>query len=348
MKVLVLCPELPRPGTPNTLAPLARQIDSLRAIGLDVTVLEVRGVKRLKYLQTLPRLWSMVRDCDVVHAHYTFCGWLAKTQLSRPVVVSLMGTDLMGVTRPDGRMLLRSQVVTRLTKLFARWPEAVIVKSEAMAAHLTGVTPFVVPNGVDTARFKPMNRSEARARLGWADTRLRVLFPGNPSNARKAFPLAQEAIARASEQMSQPIETVILKGVEPDRVPYLMNACDAMVLTSHHEGSPNVVKEAMACDLPVTSVDVGDVKWLIEGVQGYEIGYRDAGDLGAKLARLMQNARSPRGSRRLAEAGLDLESVAKRVHGVYKHALQERGGKNRRSPSARKASKAKPLRTESA
>ena len=97
MRVLVVTPELPRPGKPNTLAPLARQVESLRGIGLDVKVLEVRGVKRLKYLQNLPRLWRMVDDCDVVHAHYTFCGWLAKAQRKRPLVVSFMGTDLMGV-----------------------------------------------------------------------------------------------------------------------------------------------------------------------------------------------------------------------------------------------------------
>ncbi len=340
MKVLVVCPELPRPGRPNTLAPLVRQIDSLCEIGLDVKVLEVRGLKRLKYLQTLPRFWRLVRDCDVVHAHYAFCGWLAKAQWSRPVVVSFMGTDLMGVTRPDGSMVRRSQVVTRVASRFAKLYEAVIVKSEDMAQRLNGVRPFVVPNGVDFVRFKPIDRSAARARLGWDDQRLRVLFPGSPTNVRKAFPLAQEAISRASAQIAQPIETIVLKGVDPDLVPYVMNACDAMVLCSHHEGSPNVVKEAMACNLPVASVDVGDVRWLCDGVQGYEISSRDAGDLGTSLARLIQSDLPPLGRRRLTEIELDLKSVAEKVRGIYEHAMRQWRGNSSFTPSPPKTPEA--------
>ena len=171
-------------------------------------------------------------------------------------------------------MVWKSQLVTRLTKLFARNIEGVIVKSEDMAQRMTGVTAFVIPNGVDTERFKPMSRAAARARLGWPENGLRVLFPGNPANKRKGFPLAQQVIAHASAKLFKPIETVVLNGVESDLVPIVMNACDAMVLTSHHEGSPNVVKEAMACDLPVATVDVGDVKWLASGVKGYFVGER--------------------------------------------------------------------------
>ncbi len=321
MKVLVVTPELPPSGR-LTLAPLKRQVESLRGVGLEVSLLEVRGIKRFKYLQTLPRFWRMLRDCDVIHAHYAFCGWLAKTQWSRPVVVSYMGTDLMGETRGDGSVMLRSRLITRLTKLFASRPEALIIKAERMADHLSGVTPFVIPNGVDTAKFRPMSRAAAREKLGWPQAGLRVLFPGDPSNPRKEFPLAEQAIKRASSRLAKPIETVLLKGVEPDLVPLLMNACDAMVLTSHHEGSPNVVKEAMSCDLPVVSVDVGDVKWLFDGVAGYAIGARDPGDLGDKLATLIDSDAPAQGSRRLVELGLDLESVARRITKVYEYALR--------------------------
>ena len=322
LKVLVVCPELPRPGNLNTLAPLERQIESLRGIGLDVTVLEIRGIKRLKYLQQLPRFWKMVANCDIVHAHYTFCGWFAKTQFKRPVVLSLMGTDLMGVTNEDGSVTWRSRFVMRMTKAFAHAPEALIVKSDDMASHLPSMSPFVTPNGVDMVNFRPIPRAEARRFLGWSENGLRVLFPGHPANRRKGFTLAEKAIACASQQLAVPIETVILKGMSPEQVPWLMNACDAMILTSHHEGSPNVVKEAMACDLAAVSVDVGDVRRLIDNLPGYAIGTRSGADLGAKLANMLHCRPRPRGRVRLQELGLDLESVARRVAKIYEHALQ--------------------------
>lgn len=321
LKVLVVCPELPRPGNANTLAPLERQIASLRGIGLDVTVLEIRGVKRLKYLQQLPRFWKLVKNCDIVHAHYTFCGWFAKTQFKRPVVLSLMGTDLMGVTKDGGGMVWRSQFVTRMTKAFAHAPEALIVKSEDMASHLPSLSPVVAPNGVDMDTFRPIPRSEARRHLGWSEEGLRVLFPGNPANIRKGFDLAEKVIAVASQQLGVPIETVVLKGVSPDQVPWLMSACDAMVLASHHEGSPNVVKEAMACELATVSVDVGDVRWLLNDLPGYAVGTRSEEDLGAKLANLLRTRPKSRGRSRLLDLGLDLESVARGVARVYEQAL---------------------------
>lgn len=322
LKVLVVCPELPRPGNRNTLAPLQRQIESLRGIGLDVTVLEIRGVKRLKYVQQLPRFWKMVANCDIVHAHYTFCGWLAKTQFQRPVVLSLMGTDLMGVTNDDGGMVWRSRFVTRLTKAFARVPEGLIVKSADMASHLPSISPFVAPNGVDMDNFRPMPRAEARRSLGWSEDGLRVLFPGHPANLRKGFALAEKTIAYASQQLGVPIETVILMGVPPEQVPVLMNACDAMVLASHHEGSPNVVKEAMACELATVSVDVGDVRRLLGDLPGFAIGTRSEADLGAKLAHILRDRPRTQGRNRLLELGLDLESVARGIAKVYEHALQ--------------------------
>lgn len=322
LKVLVVCPELPRPGNANTLAPLERQIESLRTVGLDVTVLEIRGVKRLKYLQQLPRFWKLVQDCDIVHAHYTFCGWFAKTQFKRPVVLSLMGTDLMGVTNEDGKVAWRSRMVMRLTKAFARVPEGLIVKSADMASHLPELSPFVAPNGVDMENFRPIPRAEARRHLGWSVDGLRVLFPGNPANRRKGFTLAKKAIVCASEQLGRPIETVVLKGMSPEQVPWLMNACDAMILASHHEGSPNVVKEAMACELASVSVDVGDVRRLMENLPGYAIGTRSETDLGAKLANLLDSRPETQGRRRLHELGLDLESVARGLAQVYEHALQ--------------------------
>src|SRR4051794_15496908 len=113
MRILMVTPQLPRRGQPGTLAPTVRQIDSIRALGIDVDVLEVRGVKRLKYLQRLGDLHSLARAADVIHAHYGYCGWLARSQRIKPVVVSFMGDDLLGTPDVSGRISAFSKCVVQ-------------------------------------------------------------------------------------------------------------------------------------------------------------------------------------------------------------------------------------------
>src|SRR3990170_1640432 len=99
----MVTPQLPTPARPGSMAPTARQIESIRALGVDVQVLEIRGVKRLKYLQCLGSFRSAARSADLIHAHYGYCGWLARSQRSKPVVVSFMGDDLLGTPDLTGR-----------------------------------------------------------------------------------------------------------------------------------------------------------------------------------------------------------------------------------------------------
>jgi glycosyltransferase involved in cell wall biosynthesis len=101
-----------------------------------------------------------------------------------------------------------------------------------------------------------------------------------------------------------------------------MNACDAMLLTSLIEGSPNVVKEAMACNLPVVAVPVGDVPELLAGVPGYIVCPRDAQQLGDALAHVLASPPQAAGRAALEQKGLDLASVARRVLAVYACVLE--------------------------
>src|SRR4030042_1341411 len=100
MRVVMLTHELPSPANANTIAPIAVQIESLRKCGVDIEVVQLLGRKKIKYLQTFPRFQRSIRsDVDLVHAHYGFCGMLARTQWRKPLVVSFMGSDLLGT--PD-------------------------------------------------------------------------------------------------------------------------------------------------------------------------------------------------------------------------------------------------------
>src|SRR4029453_12233098 len=93
-----------------------------------------------------------------------------------------------------------------------------------------------------------------------------VLFVGNPAEARKRYDLAREVLARVDRALDA--ELVVAWQVPHERVPIYMNACDALLFVSMYEGSPNVVKEALACNLPVVSVVVGDVPGRLQGRAG--------------------------------------------------------------------------------
>jgi glycosyltransferase involved in cell wall biosynthesis len=326
MRILMITPQLPTRTRPGTMAPTARQIASVRAAGAEVDVLEITGVQKLKYLQALPRLWSLARAVDLIHAHYGYCGWLARSHLRKPVVVSFMGDDLLGTPDATGRVSGLSKFVVRGDCWIARTVDAVIVKSPEMAQIVAPIKAHIIPNGVDLHTFRPMDAHAARALLGWTEGKRYILFAGCPDAPRKGFPLARATVMRAVTHMAEPMELVPLWEVAPERVPLYMNACDALLMTSFVEGSPNVVKEAMACNLPVVSVPVGDVPELLTGVKGGVICPRQAEALGAALVRLLRDGQRSAGRLALRRQGLDQESVARKIMTVYAEVLTQRRG----------------------
>src|SRR5207245_7576658 len=137
-----------------------------------------------------------------------------------------------------------------LCQIIARRADATIVVAEHMKRYLDrSVAAHVIPSGIDFELFRRMPREEARGRLGLPRTDHLVLFVGNPNLARKRYALAQRAVAILNRSL--PAQLIVGWGVPHTDIPILMSACDALVFTSMQEGSPNAVKEALACDLPV-------------------------------------------------------------------------------------------------
>jgi glycosyltransferase involved in cell wall biosynthesis len=325
MRVLMVNPVLPTPACPSSTAFIARQIDSIRAAGVAVDVLEIKGIRGLKYLQCLPRFHALARSADLVHAHYGYHAWLARTRLDRPLVVTYMGDDLLGTPDAAGRATPFSRLAVRIDCWLGRLVDSVIVQSTEMAKIIAPLPVHILPYGIDVAAFRPIDRAAARAELGWDAERRYVLFGSNPANPRKGFPLFEAALTHASTRLGAPIVPAILWGVPPERVPLYMNACDALLLTSMWEGSPNVVKEAMACDTPVISVPIGDVRELLDGVAGCAVRPRDPAALGATLAEMLAAGRRTDGRATLLRLGLDQETVAHRTIAIYREVLQRRG-----------------------
>lgn len=329
MRVLMICPELPKDENPGTMAPGARQIDSITQAGVDTEVCDMSGVPKLKYLQMIPRIRKAIQSVDLIHAHFGYCGWLALIARSLsfrniPIVISFMGSDLLGTPYNERGDLTRlSRVEVRCNILMAGRYDQVICKSQELAQKIPQVDSHIIPNGVDLLIFKPMDRRQACQQINLEPDQLNVLFPGNPDDPRKGYQLASAAVKFAEQELGRSINLVPLWRVKPDEVPIYMNACGAMVMTSVFEGSPNVVKEAMACNQCVVGVPVGDVHELLDGVDGCFRTSRDPAETGHALAKILKAGQLSNGREILQSRELSLDGVAKRVIEVYQQALLE-------------------------
>lgn len=243
-------------------------------------------------------------DYDLVHASYGLTAPPAVLQPKHPTVLTLWGSDVMGTYGP-------------VSNLCARHADEVIVMSAGMAEEL-GQPCTILPHGIDTDRFEPMDRSEARAELGWDDDRHQVLFPYGPDRPIKDYPRAERVVAAARRRLEAPIELRTVTGVAHDRMPVYMNAADALLLTSEREGSPNSVKEALACNLPVVATDVGDVALRLRDVDPSVVSRHDD-DLVDGLVEILSAGERSNG-RRVAGA-VDLETQLAELTAVYERAI---------------------------
>lgn len=319
IKALFVCPHWKKEHAPDGV-PLCvkQQADSLNETGeVQVQIETVRtGSNPVKYFFA----WSRFRlrshvlaEYDLVHCHWGHMP-LVVLPSEKPVVVTLCGGDVF--EHRDRRALIRyrERLAGIATNYCSRRVRRVIVVSKHLGVKLGGLPFEVIPNGVDFSRFYPMDQQLARRTLGLSAQRKIVLFGGAPDNRVKNFDLAQEVCRLACDAPM----LVPLNGVPHEKVPLYMNASDALLVTSFREGSPDVVKEALACGLRVLSVDVGDVAAQTHDLIGCKVvkSYEPnilAKELDGLLTSRQQISRSI--------ADLDQRIVTRKLLRVYKEVL---------------------------
>src|SRR4051812_7370185 len=302
-----------------------READALRAAGHEV---DVFGFDNTTYSPAgLARQVLELRDAirrarpDIVHAQFgKFNALVAAAAVlmcveKPPLVVTFRGTDINHNTRYSG---LRSSIGIAASQLAALAARGLVCVSREIRGKVwaTRLRPaLLLPTGVDLNTFVPIERAAARARLGFARHERVVLFNAGRNPAVKDPELAAAAVQEARKHVGG-VRFVVLDGTAaPDDVPLYMNAADCLLVTSRTEGSPTVVQEAMACNLPVVSVDVGDVRERLQGVKHCAVVRRDPAALGLALATLL---RAPcRSDGRAHAAAISVESIAARLVEFY-------------------------------
>lgn len=329
LRVLVATSFFPTPDNPGLGSYVTTQAEALREQGLDVDIftLPTEGSALRRYLRGALELRRLARSgrYDVLHAHYGYMGVIARMQRALPLVVTFHGSDLLGgVTDPSGRHSLESRIGVRVGQALSRWVDAAIVQSGEMARKLGGRDHVnVISHEVDLELFRPVERGDARQQLGLDPERPYLLFAAHPRVHVKRYPLAEAAVQLLGER-GVDAELLTVHREPQERLALYMNACDALVFPSFQEGSPNIVKQALACNLPIVSTDVGDVRELLGDAEGCFVCPPDAGAFAEKLEALATRPRRTSGRDRVRHLTKPL--VAKRVVQVYEAALARHAG----------------------
>jgi glycosyltransferase involved in cell wall biosynthesis len=312
IKILFVCSGNVKAGETFALekhqAFVYEQSESLKKQGVEIDYFLIRGHGLMGYLRNIIRLRKKVAQevFDVIHAHYGLAGLVAVFQRRRPVVITFIGE----MNYP----IIRSLSVLAMRLSF--WNIFVSEKLRRIAK--TKKKYSIIPYGVDFSLFYPIDQRLAREALKIAPEKRIALFSSSRNRRVKNYPLAREAI-----DLCESVELIeLMKGHTREIINLLFNACDFVLMTSRSEGSPQVIKEAMACNCPIISTDVGDVGDIIKDTEGCFLTTNDPRDIVDKIQRVLERGERTKGRDKIGH--LDINIISSRIIDVYEKRIRSK------------------------
>jgi glycosyltransferase involved in cell wall biosynthesis len=299
MKILIVCS-----SNSGSIAPfILEQGEALKGVGLVVEYFTIQGKGVTGYLSNYRRLLKSINlfNPDIIHAHYGLSGLLANLQRKIPVITTYHGSDINSTAIfPFSRICM----ILSAHNIF-------VSEKNRKKSGLSG-NYSVIPCGVDTRLFVPADKELSKEELGLEKAKTYILFAGAFENPVKNASLAKDALLSLPK-----VELLELKGYTREQVVLLMNAVDVALLTSFTEGSPQFIKEAMACNCPIVSVPVGDVLEVIQNMDGSFISSYDPTNITQKLNLALDFGKRTEGRKRIFDLKLDSGSIALRILNLY-------------------------------
>ncbi|GAB3279161.1 hypothetical protein GCM10027347_53740 [Larkinella harenae] len=286
------------------------QVEALKQLDptLQFDYFFIRGKGIPGYLSSFSKLVDQLQTCsyDGIHAHVTMSALLANLQRSVPVITTFHGSDIN---------VLPVRIISLLVELLSYRTIYISPHLFTKAIYARSGKAAIIPCGVDFDLFKPRLKSVSRQQLGLVKTKKYVLFSSCFTNTVKNYPLAKAAVA----MLEGDVELLELKNYSREQVALLLTAVDVALLTSHSEGSPQFIKEALACNCPVVSTRVGDVELVLSPIAGCYLTSHDPADVADKLRTVLKNP-EPIASRELVRR-FDNRLIAQQVRDVYQQLL---------------------------
>ncbi len=289
------------------------QGEALQQLGCEVEYYAVVGKGMKGYLRNVKPLRKKIQEFqpDVVHAHFGLCGMVAVLAARKKVPVV--------ITCHNGETL--TQYGNIITSFALRYADYTICVAQHIydKLYLKPKQYCIQPCGIDLKDLPLMDKQVAMKEMGLPEGKVNILFGGSFTNARKNAPLAKAAIALLQRD---DINLIEMKGFNRFQVAMLLNGCDMLLLPTKSEGSPQVLKEAMACNCPVVATDVADIAFLLEGVTNSYVTTFDPKDVADKIQRVIDCGERTNGRERIEELKLDNPQVAETILGIYQSILK--------------------------
>lgn len=300
MKILIVCSK-----NSGNIAPfIIEQVDTLNKYGVETDYFTIEQKGPFGYLKSRMALTRKIEEFrpQIIHAHYGLSGLLANMQRKIPVVTTYHGSDIN-----NDKAFLFSKISIRLSKHNIFVSHKNIEKANVKDKY------SLIPCGVDTNLFSPKEKTECRKQLNLASDKKYVLFAGAFNNTVKNAPLARSATDKLNN-----VQLLELKGYTRQEVVLLMNAVNVCLMTSFTEGSPQFIKEAMACNCPIVSVDVGDVKELLGDTVGcYVCDMYEEYEVSQKLRLALEFGKRTNGRERIETLELNSETISTKIITIY-------------------------------
>ena len=306
-------------GLSSTYTFVHEQGEALRARGIEIEYYAVVGKGVWGYLRNVRPLRRKIKACqpDIVHAHYGLSGLVAALSTRLPVVI----------TCHNGETLTsRGNFFSSIALRYARHTICVAQHIyDKLFVHPKDYT--ILPCGIDLENLPIVSKAKAQAEMGLPKDKINILFGGAFANERKNAPLAREAIKRLEDERIRGLEIrgleekeinlIEMRGYNRHQVAMLLCGCDMMLLPTKSEGSPQVVKEAMACNCPVVATDVADIAHLLHGVKNSYVTTFDPADIADKIERVIKSGERSDGLYRIQALRLSNPEIAETIHRIY-------------------------------
>ena len=287
------------------------QGEALRELGINVFYYAIKGRHLKGYLSKFKELKETINDyhIDLVHAHYGLCGALAVLQRSVPVVITFHNGETLSF---KGKLISSSAAWLSKYNIFVA--QHIHDKLFKVPKEYS-----IIPCGIDLKFLPIVNKEEAMGSMGLRTDVPNILFGGSFSNARKNYPLAKEALAL----LPYKVNLIEMKGFSRSEVDQLLCGCDLFLMPTKSEGSPQVVKEALACNCPIVATKVADIPELLSGVSNcYTTGF-DASEIAERVDSIIKSGQRSNGREKVILMDLDNPLVAKRIKKIYEKVLSK-------------------------